>query len=791
MMPRLLLRLVAVVMVDGGVMSFVALFRPQTLLNRCWASVGLGSMVLDLIILRIFFDMTLVFLFLRKTKDLEEKWSHLSFIQLVFALVKGVGRALGARSACSDNGLWFDGACLAFSVLAYAAPMLILIPEEKQREFSIDSESPYVALLEAGERTEKKEEEAPPKGSAWRGVLKVARPEAPMFWCAMVCAVIAALCTSAVSLWTGDALDALVAHGSGEKFKKLIAQLAIIASIGAVCTGCRGGLFSVIGVNINARVRDDLFRHVLRFELGFFDTTPTGDLTSRLSSDTAKIGDQVSFNVNVFSRTSVQLLTTVAFMFHTSSELTFIACASIPVVGFFTKRYGAFVYDLSKRMQDRLAESMKVAEEVLSSMLTVRSCAGERSVAQDFHKALLKYIEVGMQEAYAYAAWNTFNSGLPNLMTCLLLYYGGRLADKGSLRSGRLVAFMLLTQSLANSFATLADMYSDLADAMGAASKVFELLERIPDSSFAAPLDPFDEDNAVIAEDKKIREGSRIDVENVFFQYPSRPNVKVLKGISFTVEPGNVVAFTGPSGSGKSSILALVQRFYAPDSGSVKIDGQDVKNFKHSALHRVVALVGQEPVLFARSIERNVKYGLEDTIYEPNDSAIDDALKMAHALDFIEQLPEKKKTDVGERGVTMSGGQKQRIAIARALARQPRILLLDEATSALDTESERNVQAALDDLIAETNMTVLVVAHRLSTIKNADSICCMKDGNIVEQGSHSDLMANTDGVYRDLVNRQRLKKPSSSKGSKADLTAIESDTSDDDDDDDTMTTPRP
>jgi len=239
----------------------------------------------------------------------------------------------------------------------------------------------------------------------------------------------------------------------------------------------------------------------------------------------------------------------------------------------------------------------------------------------------------------------------------------------------------------------------------------------------------------------------------VQFRYPSRPDVRVLDGVSLRCEPGSVVALTGPSGSGKSSLLHLVQRFYAPERGCVRLDGRDVQDIRHSELHRAIGLVGQEPVLFARSIKRNVVYGIEHTRYEPSPSQVNDLLAMAHALDFIRKLPEELETDVGERGATMSGGQKQRIAIARALARKPSVLLLDEATSALDAESERNVQAALDDLIAKNNLTVLVVAHRLSTIRNAHAICCMADGRIVETGTHDELIAH-NGLYADLVARQ-------------------------------------
>eukprot|EP00633_Aureoumbra_lagunensis_P009590 CAMPEP_0197309780 /NCGR_PEP_ID=MMETSP0891-20130614/8400_1 /TAXON_ID=44058 ORGANISM="Aureoumbra lagunensis, Strain CCMP1510" /NCGR_SAMPLE_ID=MMETSP0891 /ASSEMBLY_ACC=CAM_ASM_000534 /LENGTH=662 /DNA_ID=CAMNT_0042795071 /DNA_START=87 /DNA_END=2075 /DNA_ORIENTATION=+ len=598
---------------------------------------------------------------------------------------------------------------------------------------------------------------------ALHGIAKIARPDLGLFLLAMLFAILAALATSTVSLLTGDALDALIKHGSGTKFKRLIAILAVVAAVGALATGVRGGLFSFIGVRINVRVREKLFRHLLTLELSFFDATPTGDLNSRLASDTAKIGDQVSLNSNVLIRTFVQLLTTLAFMIHISFPLSLLALASVPVVSVATKRYGEYVWSLARAMQDKLAAAMKVAEEVFATMATVRSCAGERSSAFEFSQALEQYRRVGQKQACAYAGWQIFNTSLPTLMTCLLLYQGGRLVDRGHLQSGRLVAFNLLTQTLTDTFSTLADMFSNIFDALGASDKVFALLAKDPDPTEAAPQSPWDKPkmkrDPANTTDPTLN--GLVEIENVRFRYPGRPQVQVLCGINIRVAAGSVCALVGPSGSGKSSIIALIQRFYAPESGIIRIDGIDVADFDHAQLHRRVALVSQEPVLFARTIRRNVAYALEDTELAPSEEDIQDALHMAHASDFVSNLPEGLDTDVGERGVALSGGQKQRIAIARALCRKPRILLLDEATSALDTESERKVQRALDDLIAAHSLTVIVVAHRLSTIQNADSICCIKKGQLIERGTHSELMAIPGGVYADLVRRQAVRGGSS------------------------------
>ena len=738
---RTLVQLYAACFVEVALVAFLAFYAPPKDYNTCATAVfALGTTTVDLVLLAAVRCGAYLVIAHRTipSKKAADAWagrlSHASLLQLTYGIVKGVSRALGARADCHSNTEIFDGCCAAFAVFASVGPMFL---ERRLRATPMKRTGLAEPLL-----TEEEEEPKTSKVSTVRAIISIARPDAHLFWLAMVFAVLAALATSAVSLWTGDALDALIAHGDGRKFKQYILQLMLISIAGAVCTGCRGGIFSWIGVRINVRIRDKLFRHLVGLELSYYDVTPTGDLNSRLASDTSKVGDQVSLNVNVFARTGVQLVTTLAFMISTSPPLSLVACCAVPVIGIATKRYGALVWALSKQMQNELAGAMRVAEEAFSSMLTVRSMAAEPIVCADFADALQKYMRVGRLQALLYACWQSFNTALPNLMTCLLLYYGGHIVDKGELRSGRLVSFMLLTQSLSDSFNTLADMYSSIADALGAADKVFELLERKPAADAPpAPLRMDADDDAPCRGD--------VCFEDVAFTYPARPDTEVLRGVSFRAAPGEVLALVGPSGSGKSSALALLQNFYSPSRGRVLLDGQPVMARSHAWLHKRIAMVGQEPVLFARSIAANVAYGLRTP---PSDEKVAQCLRAANAS-FIDEFADKADTEVGERGAALSGGQKQRIAIARALARDPAVLCLDEATSALDAESERCVQDALDRLIESMKITVLVVAHRLSTVRDADRICVMKKGLLVEEGTHDDLFER-DGVYADLVRRQ-------------------------------------
>lgn len=730
--------------------------------NRCAVHpLAFGSSTIDLVILVLIRNLKIA-VDLSLSVTAFAWWAHISFCELVYAAAKFLAHAIALHRCQHDSTLLFDAACISFAAFAYLSHHASTSQTKTKEKGTALTDELSTALSElpaAGVATREpllqacnQDEEAPLEGlkssSSWREVAKLARPDCGLFCLAMICALCSALATSAISLWTGDALDVLIKVGSGRRFKRQLEELAAIAAIGAVCTGCRGGLFSIIGVRVNQRIRDRLFRHLLAFELGFFDTTATGDLSSRLSSDTAKIGDQVSLNVNVFARTGVQLATTLGFMIHTSPQLTLVACASVPIVAVGTKSYGAYVSELSKAMQDKLAVAMIVADEALSSILTVRSMAAEAAVANDFTAALDQYGVVGFAQGRAYAMWQSFNTALPNLVTLLLLYDGGRLVDKGHLSGGRLVAFMLLTQSLSSSFSTLADMYTSISEAFGAADKVFELMQRAP--APAAPKGLFDGPSPALRRRLGVGKGAAVVLHDVHFKYPARPDSTVLDGLSLKIAPGQVVALVGASGSGKSSVLRLIQHFYSPQAGRVELDGVAVSTYQHADLHRIVALVGQEPVLFARSVRTNVAYALE-----AGETDVEAALKLANAWEFVRQLPQGLDTEVGERGAMMSGGQKQRLAIARALARRPSLLLLDEATSALDAESERKVQASLDSVIDHNYMTVLVIAHRLSTIRHANLICFIRHGRLHEQGTHQHLMALPNGLYADLVRRQQ------------------------------------
>ena len=410
-----------------------------------------------------------------------------------------------------------------------------------------------------------------------------------------------------------------------------------------------------------------------------------------------------------------------------------------------TKIYGNYYKRLAKTVQARLADANDVAVETLSSISTVKTHAAEGGVMANYGDKLQAYYHTQVKQAIMYSVYLVVSTFLSAGVITAVLWFGGHLVFSRRMSPGDLVSFMLYQQSLTGSFQQLGDVFSALAGAIGAADKVVELIQRQPAFLEKGTSKP---DSGL---------SGRIELRDVTFAYPARLQVKVLDGFSLHVAPGEVVALVGPSGGGKSSIVKLIERQYLPQQGQILIDGRDIGEYDKKWLRRRIGLVGQEPVLFGRSIKRNIILGLEkeDGLSEdeiPTQDQIEEAAKLANAHDFIMGLPRGYETECGERGAALSGGQKQRLAIARALVRRPATLLLDEATSALDSNAEAMVQDALEHAMA--GRSVIVIAHRLSTIQNADRICVVQKGRIVEQGTHEQLLAKQGGVYEGLVARQ-------------------------------------
>ncbi|CAG9460966.1 unnamed protein product [Pedinophyceae sp. YPF-701] len=572
-----------------------------------------------------------------------------------------------------------------------------------------------------------------------RGMAAMSRPDVWILLTAFVFGTLSAVGQALIPMFTGQVIDYASIEPDRGAFSRTLLWLLGTALLSAVFAGARGGLFSLCVYRLQVRVRKSLFHAVMRQEIGWFDVTRTGDITSRLSADTTTMADQVGLNLNIFMRSLVQALLVLGFMLHSSWRLSVLTFNMIPITYVLSRVYGHFLHKLSKRTQEELANANSIAEEAIATMTTVRSFAAESVVEAAYGRSLAAFFRISEQEALAYSLYAVMFTFLPALVTTATLAYGGALVLRGHLSAGMLVSFMLFQQTLSSNFQAMGDVFSGLAGAVGAAEKVFEMIARDPKEPPPGNAQP-----EHLAGD--------IELRDVTLRYPARPESTALSHMSLRIKAGETVALVGPSGGGKSSIVKLLQRYYVPQEGSVLFDGRDVGEYCPKWLKRRVAMVGQEPVLYARTIKENILFGLEGDEC-PSQEEVEEAARLANAHEFIQRMPKGYDSDCGEKGVQLSGGQKQRIAIARALVRAPRVLLLDEATSALDTESETIVQEALDRLMRRAGVTVVVIAHRLSTVQDADRIVVVRDGEMVEQGTHESLVAK-GGAYSRLVRKQ-------------------------------------
>ncbi|PIK38343.1 putative ATP-binding cassette sub-family B member 9 [Apostichopus japonicus] len=584
-----------------------------------------------------------------------------------------------------------------------------------------------------------KEEEEEANGSSTSAIwqlIRYSKPDIPYMLIAFVALLIAASSDIFLPLLTGQVIDGIVVEKDFSKYSRPIIILAVISTVSSVATGVRGGTFSLTMARLNLRIRKKLFKTILSQEIGFFDTTRTGDITSRLTSDTTTMSDTLNLNINIFLRSTVKIIGFVVIMVKLSWQLTIVTFVGIPLIIIVSEYYGQFYEKLSKRLQDSLAEANNVAEETISTIKTVRSFANEdQEVLQYVDKMKVTY-KLWKLEAILYGMYAAGNAFLETAMMILTLYYGGHLVIINVMSSGQLISFLLYQMELGSALDDISTVYTGLMQAAGASAKVFQLINREPKLKNDGQKSP---------EHLK----GKVEFKNVSFAYPSRPDSSVLKNVSFTASPGEIVTLVGPSGGGKSSCVGLLERFYDPSEGQVLVDGIPIQDYDHHYIHEKLALVGQEPVLYARSIQDNVSYGLSECPFDE----VKHACELSNAHKFVIELESGYETQAGEKGTQLSGGQKQRIAIARALVRKPKVLILDEATSALDAESEYAVQEAISE--QSKDRTVIIIAHRLSTIKKASKIIVIDHGHVVESGTHNELISN-DGMYAKLVHRQLL-----------------------------------
>ncbi|CAF0728813.1 unnamed protein product [Adineta ricciae] len=533
------------------------------------------------------------------------------------------------------------------------------------------------------------------------------------------------------------------------KFQSMrLVNISVLILFGVNCAGAlasffRSWLFGLAGQRVVFRLRQNIFDAITKQEVAFFDDTRTGELTNRLSSDTQVLQNALTVNISMLLRFVLQILGSLAVMFYLEVTLTLVLMVVVPIIVLVARQYGTIVQKLRKKFQDELAAAGTTAEESISNIRTVRIFGAEKKVSNQYYENLLKTYGIGKKLALSDATF----MGLIGLLTAggisVVLWYGAKLVHDQKLTAGLLASFLMYMLQVAIAFGMLASLFGDFMQAVGASERIFDLLDRKPKITSETTADcsirPTDFDG-------------NVKVQNVCFTYPTRSDQQVLRDVSFEIKSGQKVALVGPSGGGKSTIASLIERFYDPDSGTILFNSHPLTSIDPEWLRTNVSFVNQEPSLFACSIRDNITFGLRRTDISLEE--IQSVAKQANAHDFIEEFENKYDTLVGERGVRLSGGQRQRIAIARALLMSPKLLLLDEATSALDAESEHLVQEAIER--AMINRTVLVIAHRLSTVRNADLVIVIEHGTIAEQGTHDTLLAKDDGIYKKLVLRQLM-----------------------------------
>ncbi|ODN84680.1 hypothetical protein L202_00576 [Cryptococcus amylolentus CBS 6039] len=572
-----------------------------------------------------------------------------------------------------------------------------------------------------------------------RKLMSLAKPEQKDLTVAIGLLLVSSAVSMLVPLTIGKLIDFFSTHAStflGLSFPVAAGLLAVTFCVGAAANAGRAIIMRTSGQRIIARIRNQAYFATLRQEPEFADRS-AGDIVSRLSVDTNILGDSVTSNLSDGLRALVSATAGVAAMFWISAKLTFVMLCVVPPVSLGAVFYGRYLRKLSNKTQEAVGDMSKIAEEKLNAFKTVAAYNSQSLEANLFAGKVDSIFQLAKKEAYMTGIFWGLTGLTGNLAMLCLLGYGGHLVSIAEITVGDLTSLLMYSAYVGGSVSGLTGFFTGLMRGVGAGGRVFWLLDR----QSRIPLD--------VGTRLPLTRNGPIVFENVKFRYPSRKEVQVLKGIDMTVEPGTSVALVGSSGSGKSSIQALISRFYDPEEGRITFDGTDIKEFTPESWRSRIGVVFQDPILFAGTVHENIAYGSPDISRED----VEEAARAANC-DFIWSLPDGFDTMIGKG--SLSGGQRQRISIARALVRNPSILLLDEATSALDSASENAVNAAIDDIIRHRNITVILAAHRLSSIARAEKIVVLENGVISETGRYDVLSRKEGSRFRTLMAAQLL-----------------------------------
>lgn len=567
------------------------------------------------------------------------------------------------------------------------------------------------------------------------GIFRFLAPYKITFTIGLICLMLSSVMLMAFPFFAGKLLD--VASGKEVPYINSINAIALlllgILVVQSIFSFLRVYTFAIVSEKSLADVRNTVFRKIIWLPITFFDNRRVGELTSRITSDVAILQDTFTTTFAELIRQVLTLTIGIGVIFYFAPKLTVFMLLTFPAIILLALFFGKAIRKFSRQVQDKLAEANVIVEESLQAITVVKAFTNEWFEIGRYKKALNSVVDVALRSARFRGLFISFVIFALFGGIVAVVWYGATLVQSGDITIGDLLSFVLYTTFIGGSIAGLGDIYAQIQRSIGASERILEIIDQ-PDEKEEAT--------------SSLKLNGDIDFKNINFAYPSRPDYQVLQGLNFSIKAGEKVALVGQSGSGKSTIINLLMRFYPLQQGEIEVDGISHLSYNLTAYRSNVGIVPQEVILFGGTIQENIAYGKPGA----SEAQVIEAARKANAYEFIERFPEGLNTLVGERGVKLSGGQRQRIAIARAILRDPSILILDEATSSLDAESEVLVQEALEKLME--GRTTLIIAHRLSTIRKVDKIFVIRDGQLAETGSHTELSQQQNGIYSNLLKLQ-------------------------------------